>query len=55
MELICLSTDATPSEAERELHEELADILRESKLIINDLQEYKGAAKEIKEVRDFKA
>ncbi|KAB7494152.1 Protein FAM49B [Armadillidium nasatum] len=41
--------DAVPSEAERELHENIADILRESRLIIQELQQYKGAAKEIKE------
>ncbi|KAL7637829.1 UNVERIFIED_CONTAM: hypothetical protein RMT77_011441 [Armadillidium vulgare] len=41
--------NAVPSEAERELHENIADILRESRLIIQELQQYKGAAKEIKE------
>ncbi|RXG68282.1 Protein FAM49B [Armadillidium vulgare] len=41
--------NAVPSEAERELHENIADILRESRLIIQELQQYKGAGKEIKE------
>lgn len=45
----CVS-DAEPCEEERLLYSDVAEVLRGSHQVIHDLQQYKGAAKEIKEV-----
>nr|XP_053641944.1 LOW QUALITY PROTEIN: CYFIP-related Rac1 interactor B-like [Cherax quadricarinatus] len=41
--------NAVPSEEERLLYEDVAEVLRGSQAVIHDLQQYKGAAKEIRE------
>ncbi|XP_045604314.1 CYFIP-related Rac1 interactor B [Procambarus clarkii] len=41
--------NACPSEEERELYEDVGEVLRGSQAVIHDLQQYKGAAKEIRE------
>lgn len=43
-------SDAEPCEEERLLYSDVAEVLRGSHQVIHDLQQYKGAAKEIKEV-----
>ena len=51
--MFLFTTDAVPSEKEAEFYDEVADILNSSHDIIAELQQYKGAAKEIKEVSHF--
>ncbi|XP_042234300.1 CYFIP-related Rac1 interactor B-like isoform X2 [Homarus americanus] len=41
--------NAVPSAEERLLYEDVAEVLRGSQAVIHDLQQYKGAAKEIRE------
>lgn len=43
--------DAQPTEAEREVWEEVDVVLKDAKAILDELQAYKGAGPEIREVQ----
>lgn len=43
--------DAQPTEAEREIWEEVDVVLKDAKAILDELQAYKGAGPDIREVR----
>lgn len=48
----CVSpADAQPTEAEREIWEEVDVVLKDAKAILDELQAYKGAGPDIREVR----
>lgn len=44
-------TDARPTEAEREVWEQVDVVLKDAKGILDELQAYKGAGQEIREVQ----
>lgn len=49
---LCVSpADAQPTEAEREIWEEVDVVLKDAKAILDELQAYKGAGPDIREVR----
>lgn len=47
--------DAQPTDAEREVWEQVDVVLKDAKGILDELQAYKGAGVEIREVRLFTA
>lgn len=47
----CFPADAQPTEAEREVWEQVDVVLKDAKGILDELQAYKGAGAEIREVR----
>lgn len=49
--LCCFFADAQPTEAEREVWDQVDVVLKDAKGILDELQAYKGAGQEIREVR----
>lgn len=49
--LFCLSADAQPTDAEREVWDQVDVVLKDAKGILDELQAYKGAGAEIREVQ----
>ena len=46
----CSPADAQPTEAEREVWDQVDVVLKDAKAILDELQAYKGAGQEIREV-----
>jgi hypothetical protein len=51
---VLLSLDAQPTDGEQETFEEVQRVLRNSEPILEEIQCYKGAGKEIREVSTLK-
>jgi hypothetical protein len=47
---VLLFTDAQPTESEQKIFEQVQVVLRKSVMILDEIQQYKGAGKEIREV-----
>lgn len=48
--LLLFSADAQPTDAEREVWEQVDVVLKDAKGVLDELQAYKGAGQEIREV-----